>query len=102
MPVLLLIAAQAAAAAAPDIELHAIVDIQSVKIEQQGRASLKVHAEPDAGSGVKIDAPRANGAKSLRNVRVTVDAVARIDQSASPGVIKRDAPPQETDPAQPR
>jgi hypothetical protein len=94
---LLLIVAQAAAATAPDIELHAVVDVESVKIEKQGNATLRVYADPDAGSGVKIEAPRANGAKTLRNVRVTLDARARI--ASSPTSNKGQSRPQETDPA---
>ncbi len=53
---LFLILAQAAAAQ-PDIELHAIVDARSVRIEKKGEARLKVWANRDAGSSVKVEAP---------------------------------------------
>ena len=63
---------------APDIELRATIDIQSLKIEQRGNAQLAVHADPDGGSSVRIEAPKAKGAATLRNVHVTVAADARI------------------------
>ncbi len=37
-----------------------------------------MRADPDAGSFVNIEAPKANGRKTLRDVRVQVDAEARI------------------------
>ena len=67
-----------AATTPPDIELKAVVDARSVRIEKKGEASLEAEAAPDAGSGVHVEAPRADGAATLRNVRVTVDAEARI------------------------
>jgi len=97
---LLLAVLQSVAAPPPDIELHAIIEAETVRIEQHGRASLEVHADPDSGSLVKVDAPRANGAKTLRNVRVTVDAEARIGgrERASDGEPR----PQATDAPHPR
>ncbi len=79
---LVMILAQVAAAQPPDIELHAVIDAQSIRIEKHGQARLNVWADPDAGSLVKVEAPRANGAKTLRNVRITVDAEARIGGAA--------------------
>jgi hypothetical protein len=86
----------------PDIQLHAVVDARSVKIEKQGQASLRVWAEPDAGSIVNFEAPKANGAKTLRNVRVTLDAEARIGANGSAGAQSATPGQQETDTAQPR
>ena len=98
----LLLIAQATTAAAPDIQFHAVVDARSVKIEKKGQATLRAWADPDAGSIVNIEAPKANGAKTLRNVRVTVDAETRIGAVGSVGA-KRDTPgPSETDSVQPR
>ena len=74
--ILLLLALQAAPL--PDIELHATLNARSVTIEKKGEATLEVTASPDAGSVVKVDAPNANGRKTLRDVRVEVDAEARI------------------------
>ena len=62
----------------PDIELRAHVTAKSVTIEKQGDASLTVRAGPDGGSAVKIEAPRANGRKTIENVTVDVDAKAMI------------------------
>ena len=96
---LLLILFQATAPQ-PDIQLHATVDVQSVRIEKKGDASLGVRANPDGGSWVKVQAPKASGAKTLRNVRVTVDAEARIGTGAS-GAIGQ-IPTQATDTPEPR
>ena len=74
--ILLLLALQAAPL--PDIELHATLEARSVTIEKKGEATLDVTASPDAGSEVKVEAPKADGRKTLRNVRVEVDAEARI------------------------
>ena len=80
----LLLALQAAAQPLPDIHIGAIVEARSVRIEKKGDAKLEVRADPDAGSIVKVEAPRADGAKTLRNVRVTVDAQARIGTPQAP------------------
>ena len=77
----LLLAIQAAAL--PDIEFHATIAARSVTIEKQGEATLEVRADPGAGSFVKIEAPKANGRKTLRDVRVQVDAEARIGSEIS-------------------
>ena len=66
------------AAALPDIQIGATVEARSMRIEKKGEAKLEVRADPDSGSAVKIAAPKADGAKALRNVRVTVDAQARL------------------------
>ena len=66
------------AAALPDISLHATVEARSLRIEKRGDARLEVHADPDAGSLVRVEAPKANGAKTLRNVHIDVIAEARI------------------------
>ena len=79
---ILLLLAQAAAAP-PDIQINATIDIRSVRIEKRGQASLSVRADPDAGSIVRIEAPKADGARTLRDVRVTVDAEARIAPTAA-------------------
>ena len=73
--ILLMLAIQSAAPA-PDVQLRATVQARSVTIEKHGQARLTVHAEPDAGSVVDLQAPRANGRKTIKNVSVTVDAKA--------------------------
>lgn len=42
-------------------------------------------ASPDGGSQVKVEAPEADGARTLRDVHVTVDAEARIADPSSEG-----------------
>jgi hypothetical protein len=91
--ILFLLGLMQSVATAPDIELHANIQAQSVRIEKEGRATLKVYGSPDAGSVVKIEGPRADGAKTLRNVRITVDAEARIgSHAAEDGTEKLDQP----------
>jgi hypothetical protein len=68
-----------AAAPAPDIVLDATVAARSVTIQKQGEASLTVRTNPDGGGNlVKVEAPRANGRKTIKNVRVDVHAEANI------------------------
>jgi len=63
------------AATPPDIELNVRAQVREVRIERQGEASLEVSG-PD--SVVRVEAPRAEGRRRLRNVTVAVDAEARI------------------------
>lgn len=62
----------------PDIQLRATVQARSVTIEKHGQARLTVQAEPDAGSVVDVQAPPANGRKTIKNVNITVDAKASL------------------------
>ena len=71
-----------AQAALPDIQFGARVEARSVTIEKKGEARIEVRAEPDAGSLVKVEAPRADGRKTLRNVRINIDAETRIADPA--------------------
>jgi hypothetical protein len=73
---------QAAATPQADIELKAVVNARSLRIEKKGEAELTMSASPDAGSFVHVEAPEADGARTLRNVTVTVDAEARIGTPA--------------------
>jgi hypothetical protein len=79
---ILLLIAQAAVTL-PDIQLHAEVRAKSVVIERKGETTLTVNADPLAEQNVTVVAPR-NGATSLRNVTVTVDAKAVIADPAAP------------------
>ena len=83
---LVLILAQAAAvqAQAPDIELNAHVRARSVTIEKEGDARLTVTTDPDGGNLVTVQAPKANGRKTLRNVEVKVHAEGRIADPLQP------------------
>ena len=72
-----------AQAASPDIQFGARIEARSVTIEKKGEAKLEVRADPDGGSLVKVEAPKANGSKTLRNVRIEIDAEARIADPAA-------------------
>ena len=74
----LLLLQAAAAQPPPDIELRIDVHADRVRIERRGEASLEVRAGPDAGSEVRVEAPAANGRRTLRNVDIRVRAEARI------------------------
>lgn len=80
----ILLLLQAASAQPPDIELNANVRARSVTIEKQGGARLTVTTQPDGGNLVDVQAPKANGRKTLSNVEVKVRAEARIADPAEP------------------
>jgi hypothetical protein len=75
--IFLMIAAQAAATL-PDIEFKADVRARSLTVEKQGEARLSLTTEPEGENIIDVQAPKANGRKTLRNVRVNVRAEARI------------------------
>ena len=83
---LALIQAAAAAPTPPDIQLNVNASARRVTIEQRGEASLEVRG--GEGSVVRVEAPEANGRRTLRNVNVRVRAEARI---ADPQQISSDA-----------
>jgi hypothetical protein len=72
---LLLLAAQSAA---PDIELNASLRARSVTVEKRGDAKLAVSTSPEGANLVDVEAPKANGRATVRNVTVNVRAEARI------------------------
>lgn len=73
---ILLLLAQAATL--PDIQLDARVQARSLTIEKQGEASLTLRAAPDGGAIVQVEAPKANGRKTIRDLDVTVHGAASI------------------------
>ncbi len=81
----------AAAQPAPDIQLNIDANIRRVTIERSGEASLEVTG--GERSVVRVEAPEANGRRTLRNVNVRVRAEARV---ADP----QNAPEAETQPPQ--
>ncbi len=93
---LLFQAAAASPQALPDIELNAHVRARSVTIEKQGEATLTVRTEPEGANLVDVQAPKANGRKTLRNVDVTVRAEARIGEPGQ--ASQKDAERPETAP----
>lgn len=84
---LLLIQAVPAQASPPDLQLRVHATARSVRVEQKGSTSLRVTAEPDAGSVVDVSAPAVS--ESARNVTVDIDAQARIADSAAAGASPR-------------
>lgn len=93
MILIALSALQAAAAAqpAPDIQLNIDANIRRMTIERSGEASLEVTG--GEGSVVRVEAPDANGRRTLRNVNVRVRAEARVADA-------QNAPEAETPPPQ--
>jgi len=68
--------------AAPDIELRASVRARSLTIEKRGEARLTVRTDPEGENLVDVQAPKANGRRTIRNVNVTVRAEGRIADPA--------------------
>lgn len=71
----LLMLQAAATQSPPDIELNVDASVRRVRIERQGEASIEVTG-PE--SEVRVDAPEANGRRTLRNVNVRVRAEVRV------------------------
>jgi hypothetical protein len=80
-----------AALQAPDIQLNVDATIRRVTIERSGEASLEVTG--GEGSVVRVEAPKANGRRTLRNVRVRVRAEARVADPQNPPATET-PPPQ--------
>ena len=88
---LLLLQAQAATPA--DIQIGADVRARSLTIEKKGEASLTLRTQPEGDNIVDVEAPKANGRKTIRNVNVTVRAEARIADPLKPEVkVETSAP----------
>lgn len=73
----------------PDIELHANVRARSLTIENQGEAKLSVAA--DGRNLVDVQAPKANGRKTIANPQIRVDVEAHI---AEPSLVSPGGTPQ--------
>lgn len=71
-----------AATSLPDIEINASVRARALTIAKKGEAVLSVRAAPEGGNLVDVQAPTANGRKTIRNLAVTVRAEARIADPA--------------------
>ena len=73
------LAAGSVAAQPADVSVTAHVEARSIKIEQQGRATLTLHAEPSAGTEpVKVRRSAPPGNTQYRNLTVDLKAEARI------------------------
>jgi hypothetical protein len=80
----LLILLQTATTQQPDIQLDIRATARRVTIESSGEASLEVTGGP--GSDVRVEAPDANGRRTLNNVNVRVSAEARVADPLNPSV----------------
>ena len=83
MSLLLLLLLQTAAPPA-DIELGVRVRARSLTVERQGKVTLAVRADPDAGSRVDAEATRTAGRKTVRNSRADVHAEVRLGDPSGP------------------
>jgi len=81
---LLQAAATPQAATPPEIQLDIGLTAQRVTIERRGEASLEVSG--GESSIVNVEAPQADGRRTLRNVEVRVRAEARVADPANPSV----------------
>jgi hypothetical protein len=96
-----LLLVQAAAQPAPDIQLRIDAHVDRVRIERSGDASLKVTG--GEGSVVRVEAPPANGRRTLRNVNVRIDAQARLaDPRAASAEVSANENPQEPETPEPQ
>ena len=71
-----------AAAPPADLEFRATVRARYLTIEKQGEARLTLTA--DGRNVVDVQAPRANGRKTIQNPMVTVNVEARVRDPAVP------------------
>jgi hypothetical protein len=86
----------AAAQTAPDIQLRIDVHADRVRIERQGEASLEVSG--GEGSVVRVEAPEANGRRTLRNVDVRIEADARIADPQNAPAAQNPEPAETAEP----
>jgi len=92
----LLLLQAAAAQPAPDIQLRIGVHADRVRIERQGEASLEVSG--GEGSAVRVDAPEANGRRTLRNVDIRIEADARIADPQNTSAAQNAEPAETAEP----
>jgi hypothetical protein len=83
-----------AAAPPPDIAITAHVEARSVKIAQQGRATLTLHVEPGVTEPVHVERSAPAGARNYRNFVLDLTAQARIADPAAPASTT-DTPPEQ-------
>lgn len=66
----------------PDIQLDIGLTARRVTVERRGEATLEV--EGGEGSVVRVEAPEADGRRTMRNVNVRVRAEARVADLSNP------------------
>ena len=89
---LALLLLQAQAATPPDIQIGANVRAPSLTIEKKGEASLTLRTQPEGNNIVDVEAPKANGRRTIRNANVMVRAEARIADPLNPERVETSAP----------
>jgi len=69
----------------PTIELQARVHADSIRVERQGDAHLRVYADPVLAKAINVQRskPIPNGA-TVRNVEVVLDANVAVDPNGGP------------------
>jgi len=92
----LLLQAATAAQTPPDIQLRIDVHADRVRIERQGEASLVVSG--GEGSAVRVEAPEADGRRTLRNVDVRIEAEARLADPANASPAQNSEPAETAEP----
>jgi hypothetical protein len=65
----------------PDIEFRAQVRARELTIEQQGRASARVHAQPSGGERIEVERNLPKGQAQYRNLALTVQIDARLAEA---------------------
>ena len=86
--ILMLAAAAASGTALPDIEIKARVQAERVKIEQQGRASVRVRLEPSGDERIDVERNLPRGKSTYRNLDLRLTIEGRL---ADPAAARADA-----------
>ena len=82
-----------AAAVQPDIQLGVRLTAERVTIEKKGEARLTLTTSPEGENKVDVQAPKADGRRTLRDVAVSVDAQAKIADRDIPVDAETVTPP---------
>jgi hypothetical protein len=67
----------------PDLEFHAAVRARSLTIEKNGDARLTVTTDPTGRNVADIQAPKAQGRRTIANPVITIHVEARIADPAA-------------------
>ena len=78
-----LAACQAVQAPPPDIEVNAKVTAREVTIDNEGTASLNLHADPGVTPPIQVTRSAPPGAKSYRDLTIDLHAETHIGGSAT-------------------
>lgn len=78
----ILLLLQSSTGAPPDVSLHAQVRARQLTVEKTGEAHLQVIVDPPGRKVVEIEAPQANGRKTIDNPVIKVNVEGRIADPA--------------------